>query len=408
MTKYQKIIIYLILFFGLILGLVSIFFFGDAHIDNEWGVMLDVLEKENILSIRRVEGEYVPNIFMPPLYPIFLFIVKKLLFGLDILVISIQLIQLLLFLLSAVIMNKILILFFSNNLANFGTFIFTFFPLNLYAIGQISSIIVQVFLIISFIYFFIKIYETYLFKNVVLFSLSAGFLMLLRGEFFILFFFSLFYLFLKGKNFKSIILSALITLLIISPYLWRNYKIFNVITITKSTGFNLLKGNNPLSNVEGIPLSPDASELMKVVPRLEEEINNIGLVKNYDLIIDKIFLSKAINFIKENPKKYIILYFKKFLSFTFIDIESKQPNYYSLFHTIPKIIISITTCLSAITLFNFRLSLYNFFILYYFLNIGLFSFFFILPRYSLSLLPVQIILSMFLIKKIKFFPLSLK
>jgi len=401
MFKDKKITIYIILFFGLIFGLVSIFFFGDNFIDNEWVNMLNIAEKENILSIRRVQGEFVPNIFMPPLYLFFLFIVKKFLFGLDILLITVQLIQLFLFLLSAVIMNKILLSFYSNNLANLGTFIFTFFPLNVYAIGQTSSITVQVFLIISFMYFYIRTYEVSSFKNIILFSITASLLMLLRGEFFVFFFFSLFYLFLKKKNFKSIMLSVLVTLLIISPYLWRNYKIFNVITITKSSGFNLLKGNNPLSKIEGIALSAEANEIMPFFPGLEEELNNIGPVKNYDLLVDKIFLNRAINFIETNPKKYIILYFKKILSFTFIDIKSTYPNYYSPFHIIPKIIIAITTCLSAILLFNFRLNLYNFFILYYFLNIGLFSFFFILPRYSLSLLPVQIILSMFLIKKIK-------
>ena len=33
----------------------------------------------------------------------------------------------------------------------------------------------------------------------------------------------------------------------------RNYKIFDTITITKSFGYNLWKGNNELSKVEGNP-----------------------------------------------------------------------------------------------------------------------------------------------------------
>ena len=47
---------------------------------------------------------------------------------------------------------------------------------------------------------------------------------------------------------------SLITLLIISPYLYRNYNIFGVITITKSGGYNLLKGNHPKTKVEGTPM----------------------------------------------------------------------------------------------------------------------------------------------------------
>ena len=118
MFKDRKITIYVILFFGLIFGLISIFFWGDKLLDNEWGIMLNIFEKENIMSIRRVGEEHVPNIFMPPMYLFFLFIVKKFLFGLDILVIIVQLIQLFFFLLSVVIMNKILLSFFSNKLAN--------------------------------------------------------------------------------------------------------------------------------------------------------------------------------------------------------------------------------------------------------------------------------------------------
>jgi len=56
MFKDKKITIYIILFFGLIFGLVSIFFFGDNFIDNEWVNMLNIAEKENILCIRRVQG----------------------------------------------------------------------------------------------------------------------------------------------------------------------------------------------------------------------------------------------------------------------------------------------------------------------------------------------------------------
>ena len=137
-----------------------------------------------------------------------------------------------------------------------------------------------------------------------------------------------------------------------------------------------------------------------VVPDLKEKIKNIEPLKKYDVISDKIFLERAINFISENPDRYIKLYFKKILSFLFVDIESSYPGYYSPLNIIPKLLLSITSLISIVIFFNFRVNLYNYFVLYYFLNIGLFSFFFILPRYTLSILPIQIILSVFLIKKI--------
>ena len=137
-----------------------------------------------------------------------------------------------------------------------------------------------------------------------------------------------------------------------------------------------------------------------VVPDLKVKLDNIKPYKKYDVISDKIFLERAIEFISEDPKRYMKLYLKKTLSFLFIDVESSYPGYYSFLNIIPKLLLSVTSLISIIIFFNFKINLYNYFVLYYFSNIGLFSFFFILPRYTLSILPIQIILSIFLIKKI--------
>ena len=65
-----------ILALGVISRIVSIEYFGDIHIDNEWGIILFNLENNSILGFREIEGKIFPNIFMPPLYPLFLFIIK--------------------------------------------------------------------------------------------------------------------------------------------------------------------------------------------------------------------------------------------------------------------------------------------------------------------------------------------
>ena len=385
-----------IISFGLILGVISIFCFGDKTLDNEWTTMVYNLETHNILSSRTINGELIPNIFMPPLYPLFLFCIKKVIFSQNIFIPVVLSIQLFFYLLSGVILEKTLNLLNGGSLAKIGMTVFILFPLNIYSVGQISSINLNLFLMLIFIYSFVQIYKTNYKIYILSFSISASLLMLLRGEFFIFFFFSLFYLILKKKSFSHVLLAFILSLIILSPYLIRNYKNFGVITITKSSGFNLLKGNNPHAKVEGIHMWDGYD----VVPDLKEKIKNIEPLKKYDVISDKIFLERAINFISENPDRYIKLYFKKILSFLFVDIESSYPGYYSPLNIIPKLLLSITSLISIIIFFNFRVNLYNYFVLYYFLNIGLFSFFFILPRYTLSILPIQIILSVFLIKKI--------
>ena len=46
-------------------------FFRDIEVSNEWGIILNNLENNGILSVHSVQGTPVPNIFMPPLYPFF-------------------------------------------------------------------------------------------------------------------------------------------------------------------------------------------------------------------------------------------------------------------------------------------------------------------------------------------------
>ena len=125
----------------------------------------------------------------------------------------------------------------------------------------------------------------------------------------------------------------------------------------------------------------------EVVPEVKLELQNLsskGPSQTYDLSQDKILLNQAIKFIKEDPKKYIILYFQKFFSFMFFDLNAIYRNYYSIAHIVPKILLAISTLAGIILSFKLKLNIVNYISLYYFANLGLFSFFFILPRYSLS------------------------
>ena len=133
---------------------------------------------------------------------------------------------------------------------------------------------------------------------------------------------------------------------------------------------------------------------------MQKNIEAIEPSPKYDLHIDEIYKLEAIKNIKSDPFRYMFLYFKKFFAFIFIDFDSKYPNYYNLFHIIPKILISITSFLGLIYLLR-KKDMLNYFSLFYLFNISFFSVFFILPRYSLILLPAQVILTCYFLKKIK-------
>ena len=396
--KFKFPIIFLI---AILTRVFALYFYRDIEVANEWGIILSNLEKYKILSVHSVQGVPVPNIFMPPLYPLFLYAIKIFFTNTEIFLWVIQFIQILFALISIYLTYKILLEFFSEKLSLIGTLIFTIFPLNIYAVSQISSITMQMLFINIFLFSFLRLFKKLDYKYIFMFSISSGFLMLLRGEFFIFVFLSIIYLYLKQKKLIKMIIIFLITILVVSPYLYRNYNLFGVITITKSGGYNLLKGNHPNTKVEGTPMFLKVSEVIPEVKIKLDELIQKGPSNNYDLYQDKILLDQAVKFIKENPLKYIKLYFQKFLSFMFIDIDANYAKYYSPMHFVPKLILGITTFIGIILSFNLRINISNFISLYYFANIGLFSIFFILPRYSLSLLTIQVILSLFFIKKLK-------
>ena len=391
----------IILFISIIARVFAIIFFRDVEVDNEWGILLKNLEENNILSVHSVQGVPVPNIFMPPLYPLFLFSIKIFFNSLEPFLWSIQFIQLFLGVISIYLTNKILLQFFSEKLSAIGTLIFSLFPMNVYAVSQISSIILQIFLLNVFLYSYIKLFKKITNKHIIIFSIFSGLLILLRGEYFIFVILSLIYLYLNQKQIIKILIISMATLLIVSPYLYRNYNIFGVITITKSAGYNLLKGNHPRTKVEGVGMF---SNIEKVIPEVKtqlEDLKSKGPDQNYDLLQDKILMEQAVIFIKDNPLRYINLYIKKFLAFMFFDLSATYPNYYSPMHIIPKVLIALSSFIGIILAFRLSVSISNYFILFYLANIGLFSIFFILPRYSLSLLTIQIILSLYALKKIK-------
>ena len=218
-------------------------------------------------------------------------------------------------------------------------------------------------------------------------------LILLRGEFIAFYILTLLYYFLNKKDLKFILSSFLITLILVSPYLIRNYKTFGVITIAKAEGYDLWKGNNPRAKVEGY-----SGEIIS--EKLKNDIKELQPSKDYDIKIDQLFKNQAISYISENPLYYIKLYFKKFFAFLFFDISSSYPKYYNPLHLIPKIILSITTIIGIFLSFR-KENFLTYLSIYYFFSISLFSIFFILPRYSLFLLPIQIILSTYALKKLR-------
>ena len=178
------------------------------------------------------------------------------------------------------------------------------------------------------------------------------------------------------------------SLLIISPYLVRNYFTFNKITLVKSMGYNLWKGSNSRATVEGYDYQEDYEFRDNTT---HAKIKNLPKNNLYYFHIDDIYFKEALDDIKDKPDIFVGRFIKKFLSFFYFNINANWPNYYHPLFIIPIALVSIFSSIGIlISLKNFNFEK-GYLLLYLFLTISIFSCFFILPRYKLMILPIQLI-----------------
>ena len=395
--------LFILLLLGFFVRVFAAYFYGEGALINEWGTLVHNFEKTGIIGIFIQLDEFtaidklaetgekvLPSAFMPPLYFYFIYIIKFIFEDFLNFIHVIIFIQIILSLTSIYLFHRILNFLENNKNINLIILtIFALFPLYIYSSVQISSISLQIFLFLGFFYFLIEFNRTSKKKFLFFFSIVAGLLILTRGEFYLFYLLTLvyFFLFIK-KKLQELLISLIISLIIISPYLYRNYLNFNTITITKSVGFNLLKGNNPTYRVEG------NSDF--IINNFSSTNIKLKTKNDYEISLDNFYKEKALDYIKNDPTNYINFYFKKVFSYIFLDFNSSYDNYYNPFHLIPKILISFIGFVSAIICLR-KKGFFQYLSLYYFANIFLFSVFFILPRYSVILLPINLLLTLELV-----------
>tara|TARA_Y100000590_G_scaffold168239_1_gene192449 strand:+ start:668 stop:1885 length:1218 start_codon:yes stop_codon:yes gene_type:complete len=379
----------LLLIFSLLVRVIAVFYFGDEKIEYEWSILVDNLYEHGTLALYSFKDELIPSVYMPPLYVFFIFLFKLITPENVEFTKMVLITQTILSTFSIFIFYKLNNFFFSKNWSLFNSFLFSIFPLNIYITTQISSISLQTLLLIIYLYLLFSLSEIKSFTKLKIFFLSlvAGLLMLLRGEFYLIFVLTLIYFFLLKKiNLKKTIAILIISLLVISPYIIRNYYTFNKVTLTKSLGFNLWKGNNPYAKVEGSESFEAFSD-----NSINEKRENLPKDKLYEFHLDSLFFDEGLIYIKENPLLFIERYIKKFFSFFYLNINSEYPNYFHPLFIFPIIFLSIFSTAGIIISVK-KLDYKNtYLLLYLLLTMLIFSLFFILPRYKMIILPVQMI-----------------
>ena len=392
-------VIILLILFSIFIRVPVIFLYGDIALENEWLILVNNLTNHGILAFdyhdQNLAKYLFPNLYMPPLYAYYVYVFLA--FGLESqnYILTILFSQALLASISVAIFYKISKLFFSKTISLSISLLYSLFPLHVYACSQISSISLQTFLTVLFIYLFFQFIEKKTSLLVFFVAFVGGLIILLRQEFVAVLVLSLLYAFIFYKiRLKEIFLILLISLITISPYLIRNIVVFETFTITKTTGYNFWKGSHP--DAEGL----EGSEIIS--DSLQKKIDKIPKDKFYGLNFDNLFLNEAIKNIKSDPTRYLTLFVKKALSFLFIDINSPNPNYYNPLHYIPVLLFGIIA-LIGIFLSDKKSYKLNYLILLFFFYVIIFSTVSILPRYKLIILPLQIIFAGVVIESFKKF-----
>ena len=153
---------------------------GDTSYENEWEIINTNLINYGELSYYFINDQRIPSIYMPPLYSYFLYLFHF--FNLEELytVKLVLVVQCILSGITSIIFFNILKSFINVKTSFYISILYSIFPLNFYAATQISSVTLQIFLLVFFIYFFLNSKKYY---EYILLGILSGLLILIRGEF---------------------------------------------------------------------------------------------------------------------------------------------------------------------------------------------------------------------------------
>lgn len=152
---------------------------------------------------------------------------------------------------------------------------------------------------------------------------------------------------IKEKKWNWIIKSSVIVLLLLSPWVIRNYFIFNhFIPLTTNSGMNLYRGHN-LEKSGGWPTPLDTLLSQKIIQN-----------STFEYALNQMYLKDAWYIIKQYPQNEIGLMFKKFVQFWLFDWEDNRAK--SLLYLIPWMCILAMGIVGILANYNWQIFKYEY------------------------------------------------
>jgi len=293
---------------------------------------------------------------------------------------------------SIVVFSKISLLIFNNRtIANITALIACFYPfLNFYSISILTETLYIFLLYTSFYYFILFIKENHL-VYIGFFALFFALDTLTRFSNLAMFPFFVFLIavlqYRADQSFRRIFVTSMVSIIVflsvMSVWWIRNYSVFGefVATSKGESGKVFYSGNNPKNSSGG------------GIGGIDVDFEQFEHIEN-PILKDRAMWDAGIQWIKENPKDWLVLEVKKLVRFYRFTIHAEQ--YQAWYYKVLSIFsYGIVFILSIYSLFGFRKQFLNYapMLLYTFLLTGIHLVFIASVRYRLPIEPFMIILA---------------
>lgn len=391
-----------ILFFAFAVRVAAIFVIGDTKLDHEYATLVPNLMNGkgysyySLTQDGTITNEYVsnpvvnmPSAFKPPIYSMLVASIGFIV-GIDTAgMIVIEIIQAFFGAIICWLLYDVARMKFNKHTAFWALMISSAYPLLVFASGQISDLTLQVFLRCFLFWLLIKLEEQPTSKALLLLTgLSLGALLTARTEMWLYLPFILLWIIwaLKEKWLRVFAPIMTIALIVVAPWIIRNYVQFGAITLNTSGGINLWEGQN--ENAKGIPswyTWPPA----ELTPEAEAQVAALEATDEYEVRLDAIYFNEAKKFMLSHPDQSFKLGIRKFIYYwgaVYPGVEFIYSNADSPFYWLPWLFI-LPFFIAGLVL-NFR-SLRKHFLFHVSFALSTFTVmvFFVLPKYILFAMP---------------------
>lgn len=369
-------IILVIVVLAILLRVIFVWQFVDIKSINQWeyGEIAKNIVHNNGYSLFYFENgslEYkykegikpFPSAYMPPGYVLiilpFYFIEND--WVINLLIITLQIIG------SAVIiffLFKLSEKLFDKKVAVIATLIYAILPEFIYACVSFSPTVL--FHLILVLIFYKLLIPDKADKLDFLFPILLVFVIYLRSEFILFVLFLLLFFTIK-KQYKLVLMNIGIIIIFILPWSIRNSILLDsIVPVTTNFGQNLYRGNN-VSDVGWW-----GEEIMV------EKVKELPRDKSFEIHMNRLYLNRAINYIKDNPVRFVANGFRKQFELWVFNLSDTRAKL--LIYLIPTISIFCLFIIGIIRTFN--VSKYKYFYMFFLQATILSAIFFSLPRYQ--------------------------